>query len=1215
MRTALLLLIVGCLAIGSIAVAASPISIAIANGTEDPWVAIATTVEAGFDVEISLHPTYELYLQWFEIRGAGRHLVMFRESWISRYGGEFEDLSDIASALTAAGASLAYYGNDPIGVRLAFDADWYVGVKQRPENDDALRALLAEAAGVRIGGTTVAPTGIAANPAPGKPPLAQHQRNVDGALTSLMASVEEALGQAVSSLLSFLPSAARDALQRAAAMNGIPLATAPNGETAVTVVVEAGSAAVAAQQVRAMGVSNRSIETSTASGLVRVEVPLSQLDSFLRTLSGSGYIRAPYIPYPNAVNGQGIAAVNASAFHSAGITGSGVRIAVIDLGFAGLSQSQANGDLPYNVQSNDLTGSGLTSGISHGTAVAEIVHEIAPDAQLYLIKIADEVDLDQAVTYCISNGIDIINHSLGWYNTNFYDGTGIVAGSANRAISNGILWVNSAGNEARRHWDGSFSDGNADGWHDQDITFTAQGGNSIGIYLTWNDWPAASTDFDLYLYNPSGQLVASSTKYQTGVEEPTEAVFVTAMSSGLYRIRVRGSGSGQLELFNLYQDLSSPRSAGSILAPANVFEVVSVGAVDVNQYSSGPVAEYSSRGPSNAGYTKPDLVAPDHVTTGTYPYVPFLGTSCSAPHVAGAAALLLDETPSLSTSALRSRVLTSVLPGGDPNAFGQGRLYLNLTTQPNQPPTAAYTFSPTNPTAGQSVSFNGSGSSDPDGTIVQWQWSFGDGQSATGQFVNHSYGSSGTYTITLTVRDDDGATDSETQQISVGGAPNQPPTAAYTFSPTNPTAGQSVSFNGSGSSDPDGNVVQWQWSFGDGQSATGQFVNHSYGSSGTYTITLTVRDDDGATDSETQQISVGAPARPDLVIANLTVSPQQPTLGTTLTFSITIANQGNANAGFFRVRLDGAGSSAAGFVGGLNAGASTTVTLTRPLSQNTETFVVTADDQMQVSESNENNNTASRTVSAVTPPPTAEAGGPYTGTAGVAISFDGTASSGSINSYSWSFGDGSGAQGATVSHTYTSSGSYTATLTVSGPGGQSTDTAQVTVNPAQPSLSVQLSLPKSTYQSGETIVITYTLNRSAYLYICDVDANGTVRLVYPNYRETNPAVAAGTRTVPGVSGYSIVVGPPTGTETLYAFATTSPLSIFPTSFGGSFPILSYNPTGFRNSVLQAMASQFAASDRDDDILSFTVTSPPPTTGKLPPKEVGKMDSGDVVANA
>jgi len=1276
------------LSVGSMAAfATTSISVGIFEDLQDAWIAAGERVEAEHDVQVELYPSSEFSLQ-FVIRLGFRELAMFREEWLTSLGRYFTGISEVEPSLRDAGAGIAYYNGSPVGVRMASAPEWFVGIHRWPADRDATTALLAAAAGVTLSGTTVTPTGVATTPAGDKLPPGTHRQNVDGSLSALLAGTEAALGQALSTLRSFLPSQARNALDRVASLYGIPVTRSPSGETAVTVVLETrGATASTAQQVRSMGVASEAIETSSPSGLVRVDVPVSQLESFLAGVSASAYIRPPYTPHPLAVTGQGVAAIRADAFHTAGFTGAGVKVAVIDLGFSGLSSAQASGDLPYGVITNDLTGTGISTGLSHGTAVAEIVHEIAPGAELHLIKIADEVDLDLAVTYCQNSGIDVINHSLGWYNTNFYDGLGIVADIAGRAIAAGILWVNSAGNEAQRHWDGSFSDGNGDGWNDTEITFFAQGGTSIGVYMTWNEWPAASTDFDLYVIDPMGNTAGASTKYQTGIEEPTEAIFFTAAMGGSYRIRVRGAGYGQLEIFNLYQNLDSPVPSGSVLAPGNVFDVVTVGAIDVSQYTYGPLASYSSRGPGNNGVTKPDLVAPDTVSTGTSPYIPFIGTSCASPHAAGAAALLLSETPGQTAAALRGQLLASAVAMGDPNQYGRGRLELSTTAVPNQPPVAAFTLSPAAPLPGQTVSFNGGSSSDTDGYITTWQWSFGDGQIGQGAQVTHAYASpgsypvtltvtdddgatdtetrsltvsvvpnqppvaaftvspaaplpgqsvtfngssssdadgyitswewsfgdgqvaqgsqaghayatSGTYTVTLTVRDNNGATDTETRSLTVAAVPNQPPVAAFTVSPAAPVPGQSVTFNGTSSSDPDGFIASWEWSFGDGQVAQGSQVGHTYTIAGTYTVTLTVRDDDSATNSSSRQLAVAVPAQADLVVDGVSVTPLQPSLGATLTFAITVRNQGTADAGFFRVRLDGASSATAGFVFSLGAGSSQTLNLSRPLSQATETFTITVDDQSQVVESNEANNTAQRTVSATVSPPIAEAAGPYAGAVGQAIAFDGTGSSGSITDYYWSFGDGASAQGATATHAYNTSGTFTATLTVVGPGGQSQDSAQVSVTPAQPALSVQLQLPKSTYQSGEAIVITYSLNRTAYLYICDVDATGKVSLVFPNYREPNNLMPAGTFNLPGASGYSILVGPPTGTETLFAFAATSPLPSFPTSYGSSFPVLSYDPTGFRNAVVQSMQSLLPSGDWAEDSLSFSVTSPAPTTGTL-----------------
>jgi len=251
-----------------------------------------------------------------------------------------------------------------------------------------------------------------------------------------------------------------------------------------------------------------------------------------------------------------------------------------------------------------------------------------------------------------------------------------------------------------------------------------------------------------------------------------------------------------------------------------------------------------------------------------------------------------------------------------------------------------------------------------------------------------------------------------------------------------------------------------------------------------------------------------------------------------------------------------------------------------------------------VTESNESNNTRSTTATATTVPVAAEAGGPYSGTVGTPIGFSGTGSSGPIIAYFWSFGDGTSAQGITSSHSYFVAGTYTVSLTVYGSGGlQSTDTALVTVSPAAPVLAVQLTLPKTAYEVGETITITYTTNRTAYVYLCEVDSDGRVVLLYPSWLEPSNPVGAGTHTVPG-SAYVLRVSEPIGQETLYLYAATSPLQNFPASFGYGFPVLSTNPVSFRNAVLTTMQTQLSSGEWAYDDVSFLVTSPAPTTGTL-----------------
>jgi len=1211
MKRRIALVGLGLLFVGLCAVAASPWSIAIEQSTRSDWQAVSETLEHASGTSITFRPYTQntiaqqvVYQAW-----AGTSTLQFAmipETWglsLMRY---VENLSEVAGELVAAGVDPVYVSSTPLGVPIPFADGWFLAVLDWPDDRDAAVAFLIAVAGGQTSTATGTSTtsGTSSSTASivtatalqtQKIDRSDHNPKVDGALETLLVAAQAVASSAVTQMMSSLPAAASTAIARLAELFDVPYTASTS---TVTVVLEpqpgrSTSSNVAA--LSAIGISSSAIEYS--SDLIKVAVPLSLLDDIASRMSGVLYIRAPYVPYPLGTPTEGTTLIGADAYHAVGIEGSGVKVAVIDLGFSGLNQAQTRGDLPTSIHQNDLTGTGLTSGLTHGTAVAEIIYDIAPDADLYLIKIADEVDLDLAVTYCINNGIDIINHSLGWYNTNFYDGSGTVAEIAQRAIDNGILWVNAAGNEALNHWEGTFSDGNSDGWLDQNVTFYASSGSTITLYLTWDQWPQATTDYDLYLYAPNASVLASSTKHQTGTEEPTESIQVTATQSGTYTIQIQGSGATRLELFSLYQGLSPAVASSCILAPGNVADVVTVGAIDHDLYTTGPVESYSSQGPTNDGRGKPDLAAPDNVATGTYPYTTFAGTSGAAPHASAAAALLLCQQPTLNESALRSLLLSNTVAMGSTYLYGQGRLALQAPSGTNQAPTASFAWSPSAPQTGTPVTFNGTSSSDADGYVVSYTWNFGDGSTGSGSVATHAFAAAGVYSVQLTVTDNDGATNTSTQLVTVSATANTSPTASLAASPNPTEPNVWISFSGAASYDVDGSIVQYAWSFGDGSTGSGSTAYHRYTTAGTYTVQLTVTDDDGATDTDTVTIVVQSAAAPDLTVQNVSYTPTSPTQGHSVTFSITVRNAGSATAGTFRVRLQGSGSATSTYISQLTSGASQTVALTRTLSASSETFMVTVDDLGQVSESNEANNTQSVTIIASVASPVADAGGPYSGTAGQAIAFNGGGSTGQITSYVWTFGDGGSASGVSPSHTYSSAGTYTVYLTVYGSGGQSTATTQAVVEQALPALSAQVSLPKSTYEVDEHITITFVTNRTAYVYLCEVTADNRVLLVYPNLFQSNNRVAAGTHTVPG-SGYTISVSEPAGSETLYLFAATSRLSAFPTSFGFGFPLLSTNPSTFRDLVLYEMQTTVGSGDWAFDTLSYTVVEPTPTTGTV-----------------
>jgi PKD repeat protein len=172
-------------------------------------------------------------------------------------------------------------------------------------------------------------------------------------------------------------------------------------------------------------------------------------------------------------------------------------------------------------------------------------------------------------------------------------------------------------------------------------------------------------------------------------------------------------------------------------------------------------------------------------------------------------------------------------------------------------PIAAFTITP-GPAYGRppfTRAFDASPSSSPSGIITSYAWDFGNGETDSGKKVSHTFTEKGTYPVTLTVADSAGQTAHAVHSIQVLGLL---PAAYFEYSPQGATSQTPVEFDASESQDPDGEIVDWIWSFGDGTADSGMIVEHLFPKVGTttYDVRLTVIDDDGDSSSMTRKVTI-----------------------------------------------------------------------------------------------------------------------------------------------------------------------------------------------------------------------------------------------------------------------------------------------------------------------------------------------------------------------
>ncbi len=518
-----------------------------------------------------------------------------------------------------------------------------------------------------------------------------------------------------------------------------------NGEQVLVEITVSDESAIPSV-VNALGSIGAQV-TASGSGVIVAYIPFGQIEA-AATLPGVRYIQSALPPMPvdsslapsaqMDASGQalteGVAASNANVWHTAGWQGQNIKIAIIDVGFAGYTNSITSGDLPTTASGllniYQPSGMGFSTSDTHGTNVAEIVYDMAPQATIYLATPMDSGGSysasymrDYIIDFACNLGVKVIQSSMFFANAEDGDGTGLVTDAIAQAENCGALYVQAAGNSAENHWDMAATSANFDSNFNLNFAanhtvldfryngscYTLSAGSSVFVGLRWNAWPTTNQDYDLYLMRWTGTAwvqAAQSINDQSGLNlPPTEFINYVVSTPGCYGVMINlynATGNHTFDLLgaNLPAFEFNVQSR-SLVDPATAIDSFAVAAVDVD--SPYTREYYSSIGPAHAsGGTINDGAANQQPRIAGYANVStsfgsFKGTSSAAPHVSGAAATVWSACPSFSVTQVRQWLESHAIDLGAAGydlQHGMGRLYLG--TPPSNTPSCAPTPTPTN---------------------------------------------------------------------------------------------------------------------------------------------------------------------------------------------------------------------------------------------------------------------------------------------------------------------------------------------------------------------------------------------------------------------------------------------------------------------------------------------------------------------------------------